>query len=227
MGKHYVQSISGCPFPPLPSRESAWLNAIEIGRAMYRVAQHQRHIVRYILSLFAVAVNSDRQVVLSVASASHAQVARGFIRFVSSLGIRGLEIGLVAYRNRKGDSADLDALRACLGLPDGTQMRTEQARNANADSPARQAGLEVVRTTSKGRTPDQAFLSAMILGAAVEMWRFGSPVAPTPAAVTSGQQTSTPSDPLDLDPRSKLQPAYETMGIAESHRESILNGDPE
>lgn len=41
VGKHFGKSISGDLIPPLPVRESIWLNANDVGRAIYRMAKRR------------------------------------------------------------------------------------------------------------------------------------------------------------------------------------------
>jgi hypothetical protein len=225
IGKHYVETAGGL-MPPLPLRDAVWLDANEIGRAIYQSAQHQTHVARHALSIFAAAASLDRQIVITVGSEKHLRFARFLISFVKKLAINGLGIGLVAYKNEIGMHADLEDLCRVLRLdPKTTPTRTENARNFKAVSPARQAGLEVLRITRASAVTDQAFFSAMILGAAVEMWRFALPAAAMSATETSDQPIS--SRPKPTDPTLKLPPAYARPSIdRDALRESLQRGDP-
>jgi hypothetical protein len=204
IGKHYVSTAGGLT-PPLLVRDKVWLDAIEVGRAIFRLAKYDASTVRHILSVFAMAANSDRQIIITVGSEMHLRFARFLIAFVKKLAINDLRIGLVGYKNEIGVHADLDDLCVQLGLdPKSTPMRAENARNTQADSPVRQAGLEVLRITRASAVTDQAFFSAMILGAVVEVWRFALPAEASSTAETSDQRIS--SGPKPNDPKLKLPP---------------------
>ena len=222
VGKHFGRSISGDPIPPLPVRESIWLNANDIGRAIYKTAQRRIYVVREIVSVFAAAASSDKQLVLSITSRRHLHFARVFRAFVRGLKIADLQIGLVAYKDKHGVHADLDALAGQLGLSQDSPKRLENARNLVADSPTRQAGIEVVRIVGSASVVDQAFFSSMVLGAAVEPWRFTLPVASAPTAGASDQQVPNPAK--TIDPESKMPPASAIEGIEETQPEVILHG---
>jgi hypothetical protein len=222
VGKHFGRSISGDPIPPLQMRESAWLNANDIGRAIYRMAKRRVYVVRQILSVYAIGVNSDQQLVLSVTSTRHLQVARVFTAFVRGLKIADLQIGLVAYENSRGAHADLNALSIQLKLDQDTPKRVEKARNQHSDSPARQAGIEVVRMVGSDSVADQAFFSAMVLSATVEAWRFTLPPAYAPPAGASGQHVPNPAK--TIAPESKMPPVSAIDGIEDTQPEVILHG---
>lgn len=221
IGRHFATSASGDRIPPLPVRRSTWLNANDVGRAIYRMAKRRVYVVRQILSVYATAVSSDRQLVLSVTSTRHLHVGRLFTAFVRGLKIADLQIGLVAYKDRHGVHADLDALAGQLGLSPNSPKRLENARNLDADSPTRQAGIEVVRIVDSASVVDQAFFSAMVLGAAVEAWRFALPPASAPTAANSNQQIAYPAKAVD--PESKMPPASAIEGIEETQGETILH----
>lgn len=225
IGKHYVSAAGGL-IPPLPLRDDVWLDAIAVGRAIFRLAKRDIGTVRHVLSVFAMAANLDRQIVLTVAKEAHLHFARILIAFVKELEIDDHEIGLVAFENDKGMHADLQDLSGQLGLdPNTTSMRTENARNFKAASPARQAGLEVLRVARASAVTDQAFFSAMILGAAVQVWRFALPAASTPATETSDQPI--PGRPKPTDPTLKLPPACASPGTdQDALRESLQRGGP-
>ena len=220
VGKHFVASTSGDRIPPLPVRESTWRNANDIGSAIYRMAKRRVYVVRQILSVYATAVNSDQQLVLSVTSTRHLHVARVFAAFVKGLKIADLQIGLVAYENSRDAHADLNALSIQLKLDQDTPKRVEKARNQHADSPARQAGIEVVRTAPSGSVVDLAFFCAMILGAAVEAWRFTLPPASAPTAANPDQQVADHAE--GVDPESKMPPASAIAGIEKTQGKTIL-----
>jgi hypothetical protein len=141
------------------------------------------------------------------------------IDFVRDLDIDDLDIRLVGYKDKEGHHADFHAVSGQLHLANDTPMRTENARNVDAGSPVRQAGIEVVRSKAGKLVPDQAFYSALILGAAVETWRFG---LLAPPATNSGLQTA--SSPGPIGSGSKPQHGSETGDADERHGESVLNG---
>lgn len=209
-------------------RGAVWLDAIAIGRAILRSAKRDISTVRHVLSVFATTATLDRQIVLTVDTEKHLHFAGILIAFVRELEIDDLEIGLVAYKNNKGVHADLDDLCRRLELaPNSTPTRAEMARNAHADSPARQAGLEVLRVTRASAVTDQAFFFAMILGAAVEVSRFALPAASLSTAATYGQDISNPPRPLDPDPMSKMPPASAPGRVDQDvPRESVQRGGP-
>src|ERR1035438_5793041 len=49
IGKHFVSAAGGL-IPPLPVRDAVWLNANEVGRAIFKLARHKKHVVRHALS---------------------------------------------------------------------------------------------------------------------------------------------------------------------------------
>ncbi len=174
IGQSYVKSkITRQRIPPLIRDFKAKIRANEIGHAILVVARQDAPLVRHVISTYAAAVSTDRQIVLTPTTATHMAYARALVEFVHGLRVEGLGFRLVAYENAKGEHADLDAFGMALGLDEEIPKRVVRARNPDADSPARQVGLEVVRTTSGGDVNvDEAFFAAMILGAAVEAWRF-------------------------------------------------------
>jgi hypothetical protein len=223
--KHYVNAAGGL-VPPLPVRDDVWLDAIAVGRAISESAKRDTSKVRHVLSVFAMAANLDRQIVLTVGNEAHIHFAKILKVFVQELKIHDLGIGLVAFKNGKDMHANLRDLCEQLGLePENTSMRTEKARNSGADSPARQAGIEVLRVARASAVTDQAFFSAMILGAAVQVWRFAPPSAATPATETSVRPVSSRVKPIDAT--LKLPPASASPGTdQDALRESLQRGDP-
>lgn len=222
VGKHFGKSIGGDPMPPLPERECPWLKANDIGRAIYTMAQRRVYTVRKILSVFAAAASSDKQLVICTMSPRHLHVARVFKTFVEDLEIHDLRIGLVAYENIHGVHADLNELGIKLGLHEDTPKRVEMARNSRAGSPTRQAGIEVVRVVASRSVVDQAFFAAMILGAAVEAWRFILPTQTSPPAGVSDQQLTDPMNAVDTV--LTIPPASADESIEETQHGAILNG---
>jgi hypothetical protein len=226
IGKHYITG-AGDLIPPLPARDDVWLDAIAVGREIFRLAKRDAGTVRHVLSVFAMAANLDRQIVLTVDEESHLHFARILISFVQDdLEIDDLQIGLVAFRNKAGVHADLHGLCGQLGLdPKCTPLRIESARNLKADSPTKQAGLEVLRDGRASAVTDQAFFSAMILGAAVQVWRFALPA--TAAAATRPSVQPVASCPRPTDPTSKLPPATARPGTDQDELlESVQRGSP-
>jgi hypothetical protein len=104
-------------------------------------------------------------------------------------------------------------------------MRTEKARNFKADSPTRQAGLEVLRVARASAVTDQAFFSAMILGATVQVWRFALSAVAPPATETSDRPI--PSRLKPIDPNVEVAACLASPGTdQDALRESLQRGGP-
>ncbi len=238
IGKHYV-CVAGGLIPPLPASDDIWLNAIAVGRAIFPMAKRDPATVRHVLSVYAMASNLDRQIVLTVGDKAHLHFAKIMIAFVKDLKIGGLKVGLVAFRNKAGVHADLHGLCGQLGLdPEHTPMRIENARNLDADSPTKQAGLEVLRVARASAVTDQAFFCAMIMGAAVQVWRFALPATsaaatgPSAIAATAAAPTAPAIQPVisyarPIDPTTKLPPATSRPGADHDElSEPVQRGSP-
>lgn len=182
--QHYLESsISKQMIPPLVCGDSARLRENQIGQAIYELALQRPSFVRNVLSIYAAAATTDRQIMLCPPddpNDSHDSVwlqalhfATAFCSFVRLLRVADLTLGLVGYDSSQEGLQRTEMIRRKLGLGDDTPTRIIKPHNTNAGSARRQIGLEVVRHTEhETSVPDGAFYAAMVLGVVIEGWRF-------------------------------------------------------
>jgi hypothetical protein len=147
-GHRYRAATETEAIPPWVRRDSARSASDDIGRAILLAAESDISLVARTISIYAAAVNTDRQIVFDPALESQVSFARTLIEFVTSLHIHSLGFRVVGFRDSTGQHADLSTVSTKFRPREAMPTRVLMSRNILANSSGRLVGLEVTRTIS-------------------------------------------------------------------------------
>ncbi len=155
------------------TRNALVFRAAQIGRAIFAGCVTDPQSIGRLLSVYALASNSDRVIELGSMSDRTVTFATTFIAFIDGLGVENLRIRIVEFKTDRRRTNTQDWLPV-LHLLDRPLLKRELAvRNPDLPSGTNHLGLEVVRTSKSGKpTVDGAFHQAMVFGALLQPWRF-------------------------------------------------------
>lgn len=140
--------------------------AIELSRALLRLASRNPYLVRQVVMGYCHSVSVRMRVVLT--DDADADFGRKLLKLVKELNLPQLSARIIGF-SVGDEQANLTTWLQLLGLSSSTDIKSEPAHNSDNSAALRHVGIKLV--CGKSKRASREFHEVMMVAAVIELWK--------------------------------------------------------